>query len=144
MDNLSPEDRRKNMQNIRSTGTKMEQRVLRELWKQGLRYRKNVRTLPGKPDIALKKYKIVVFLDSCFFHACPQHFIMPKNNRDYWKKKINRNIERDFEINQYYLNNGWIVLRFWEHETRKELNKVVNHIMKTVQERKKSLEQTID
>lgn len=136
MDNLSPEDRRKNMQNIRSTNTKMEQRVLRKLWKLGLRYRKNVRSLPGKPDIAIKKYKIVVFLDSCFFHACPHHFIMPKNNRDYWEKKIKRNIERDYEINQYYLNNEWTVMRFWEHETRKELDKVVNHIIEAVQERK--------
>jgi DNA mismatch endonuclease (patch repair protein) len=137
MDNLSREDRRKNMQNIRSKETKMEVRVRKELWERGIRYRKNVKNLPGNPDIAIKKYKIVVFLDSCFFHGCPLHFVMPATNQPYWEKKITRNIERDQEINLYYKNKGWSILRFWEHETKKEnINNVIDSIFQTIQMKK--------
>lgn len=137
MDNLSREDRRKNMQNIRSKETKMEVRVRKELWERGIRYRKNVKDLPGNPDIAIKKYKIVVFLDSCFFHGCPLHFVMPATNQPYWEKKITRNIERDQEINLYYKNKGWSILRFWEHETKKEnINNVIDSIFQTIQMKK--------
>ncbi|MFD0695735.1 very short patch repair endonuclease [Paenibacillus sp. GCM10027628] len=137
MDNLSESDRRKNMQNIRSTGTKMELRVLQALWKRGLRYRKNVKDLPGKPDISIKKYKIVVFLDSCFFHGCKEHFIMPASNTEYWSKKIERNKIRDLEVSKDYESRGWLVLRFWEHETKKELEKVIETILTAVEKRKK-------
>lgn len=137
MDNLSRDDRRKNMQNIRSKETKLEVRVRKALWKKGVRYRKNVTGMPGKPDIAIKKYKIVIFLDSCFFHRCPLHFIMPASNKTYWEKKISRNIERDQEINQYYNNKGWSILRYWEHETKKNnLDNVIENIIQTIQMKK--------
>lgn len=138
MDNLSPENRRKNMQNIRSKETKMEVRVRKALWGRGIRYRKNVKNLPGNPDIAIKKYKIVIFLDSCFFHGCPTHFVMPATNRSYWEKKITRNIERDQEINFYYQNNGWSILRFWEHETKKgNFDNLIEDISQVIQLKKK-------
>lgn len=118
-DNLTKEQRHKNMTNIRSTNTRIEKDVTKALWNFGYRFRKNVKTLPGKPDIAIQKYKIVIFLDSCFWHKCPEHFKKPKSNLEYWEPKIKRNIERDAEINQYYKDNNWHILRIWEHEIKK-------------------------
>lgn len=118
-DNLTKEQRHKNMTNIRSTNTRIEKDVTKALWNLGYRFRKNVNTLPGKPDIAIQKYKIVIFLDSCFWHKCPEHFKKPKSNLEYWEPKIKRNIERDAEINQYYKDNNWHILRIWEHEIKK-------------------------
>ena len=118
-DNLTKEQRHKNMTNIRSTNTRIEKDVTKALWNLGYRFRKNVKTLPGKPDIAIQKYKIVIFLDSCFCHKCPEHFKKPKSNLEYWEPKIKRNIERDAEINQYYKDNNWHILRIWEHEIKK-------------------------
>ncbi len=118
-DNLTKEQRHKNMTNIRSTNTRIEKDVTKALWNLGYRFRKNVKTLPGKPDIAIQKYKIVIFLDSCFWHKCPEHFKKPKSNLEYWEPKIKRNIERDAEINQYYKDNNWHILRIWEHEIKK-------------------------
>ncbi len=118
-DNLTKEQRHKNMTNIRSTNTKIEKDVTKALWNLGYRFRKNVKTLPGKPDIAIQKYKIVIFLDSCFWNKCPEHFKKPKSNLEYWEPKIKRNIERDSQINQYYKDNNWHILRIWEHEIKK-------------------------
>ena len=118
-DNLTKEQRHKNMTNIRSTNTRIEKDVTKALWNLGYRFRKNAKTLPGKPDIAIQKYKIVIFLDSCFWHKCPEHFKKPKSNLEYWEPKIKRNIERDAEINQYYKDNNWHILRIWEHEIKK-------------------------
>lgn len=118
-DNLTKEQRHKNMTNIRSTNTRIEKDVTKALWNFGYRFRKNVKTLPGKPDIAIQKYKIVIFLDSCFWHKCPEHFKKPKSNLEYWEPKIKRNIERDAQINQYYKDNNWHILRIWEHEIKK-------------------------
>ena len=118
-DNLTKEQRHKNMTNIRSTNTKIEKDVTKAVWNLGYRFRKNVKTLPGKPDIAIQKYKIVIFLDSCFWHKCPEHFKKPKSNLEYWEPKIKRNIERDSQINQYYKDHNWHILRIWEHEIKK-------------------------
>ncbi|MED4909389.1 very short patch repair endonuclease [Brevibacillus centrosporus] len=138
MDNLKPEDRRKNMQNIRSAGTKLEERISKALWKRGVRFRKNEKSLPGKPDLSIKKYKLVVFLDSCFFHGCPEHFIAPKTNADYWVPKIDRNKRRDQEINALYNEMGWKVMRFWEHEAKRNLDDVVDSIVKAIGEQRQN------
>ena len=87
-DNLSKDDRIKNMQAIRSTHTKLEDKVCDELWNRGYRFRRNVSGLFGKPDIAIKKYKIVIFIDSCYWHGCEIHGNMPKSNQDYWLKNL--------------------------------------------------------
>lgn len=126
-DTISKEQRSKNMQAIRSQ-SKLENIVTRELWKKGYRFRKNVKSLLGKPDIAIQKYKIVVFVDSCFWHVCPIHGNNPKSNKDYWNKKLSRNQERDAEVNSYYQEKGWHIKRIWEHEIKKDLNEVVNEI----------------
>lgn len=121
-DNLTPEQRHKNMTHIKSTNTKIEKDITKALWNLGYRFRKNVKSLPGKPDIAIKKYKIVIFLDSCFWHKCPEHFKKPKSNLEYWEPKIKRNVERDTEINSYYQHKNWHILRIWEHEVKKDFD----------------------
>jgi len=131
-DNLTKEQRHKNMCNIQSTGTKIEKDVSKALWNLGYRFRKNVKTLPGKPDIAVKKYKIAVFLDSCFFHKCPEHFKKPKSNLEYWEPKIQRNIKRDKEVSRYYKANNWHILRVWEHEIKKDFDKTIIKIQKFI------------
>ncbi|MFS0777662.1 very short patch repair endonuclease [Neobacillus sp. 3P2-tot-E-2] len=133
-DMFTKEQRSKNMKAIRSTGTTLEKRVTSELWRRGFRFRKNVKTLMGKPDIAIKKHRIVIFLDSCFFHSCPLHGNKPSSNVEYWEKKLKRNIERDKEVTEYYKKIGWYILRVWEHEVKNNLegtiDKIANFILK--------------
>ena len=127
-DNLTKEQRTKNMKAIKSSHTKMEDYICKVLWKEGFRFRKNVKNLPGKPDIAIKKFKIVIFLDSCFWHKCPEHFKKPKSNLEYWDPKIERNVKRDIEVNKFYNDNQWHILRIWEHEFKNNLDATINKI----------------
>lgn len=126
-DTITKEQRRKNMQAIKSI-SKLEGVVSRQLWNEGFRFRRNTKNLFGKPDISIKKYKIVIFIDSCFWHQCPQHKNMPKTNTGFWRKKLSRNIERDQEVNHYYEKNGWSIKRIWEHEVKEDLDKVIDEI----------------
>ncbi|WP_439024603.1 very short patch repair endonuclease [Bacillus halotolerans] len=120
MDNVSKEKRSNTMKAVKSKNTKIEKVVSKEIWGRGIRFRKNVKNLKGKPDIAIKKYKIVIFIDSCFWHGCPLHGRIPKSNVEFWNNKIKRNIERDKSINQYYTKKGWNILRIWEHDLNKK------------------------
>lgn len=129
MDNLKPEHRRKNMQNIRSANTKIEILIRSELHKIGYRFRKNVKNLIGKPDIVFPKYKVVVFLDSCFWHMCPYHSNIPKTNRKYWLPKLRCNKARAIEVNKKLRKDGWTVLRFWEHQIHNDLEKCLNKVL---------------
>lgn len=122
MDNHSKEIRSYNMSRIRSTDSKPEEMVRKYLFSKGLRYRKNVKTLPGKPDIVLKKYKTVVFVNGCFWHGhenC-KYFVIPKSNTDYWDKKIQRNIERDVSTYKKLSELGWNIIIVWECELKKD------------------------
>lgn len=122
MDNHSKEVRSYNMSKIRSTGTKPEEIVRKYLFSKGLRYRKNVKTLPGKPDIVLLKYKTVVFVNGCFWHGhqnC-RYFVMPKSNTGYWESKIKSNIARDKITYDSLLALGWNVRIVWECELKKD------------------------
>lgn len=127
-DKISKEDRSKNMRAVRSKNTLMENKVSTELWKRGYRFRRNVKDLEGKPDIAIKKYKVAIFLDSCFWHGCSIHGEIPKTNVEFWTKKINRNKQRDLEVDRYYQNLGWKTLRIWEHDVKKDFNSVIEEI----------------
>src|SRR5699024_2261330 len=102
--------------------------VSKELWRKGFRFRRNINKLFGKPDISIKKYKIVIFIDSCFWHQCPIHANMPKSNVEYWKSKLERNVERDKEVNQYYKDKVWHLKRIWEHEIKDDLDKVIGEL----------------
>lgn len=136
-DNLSKEDRQKNMRAIKARRTKLEEKVTRELWKRGLRFRKNVNDLMGKPDIAIKKYKTVIFLDSCFWHQCPIHSNKPKTNKEYWLKKLERNKERDKEVTQYYIEKGWQILRIWEHDIKEDFDRTIAKIINFINDARK-------
>ena len=128
---ISKEVRSRNMAAIRSV-SKLEDKVSRELWKKGLRYRRNDKSLFGKPDFAIKKYKIVIFIDSCFWHQCPIHGNMPKNNAEYWNEKLIRNIERDKEVTNFYTNKGWNILRVWEHDFKEDFQGTLDKIVEFV------------
>jgi len=128
MDNLKPAQRKKNMQNIRSADTKLEVSVRSALHKAGFRFRKNDKKIIGKPDIVFSSKKIVVFLDSCFWHKCPYHSNIPKINRKYWIPKLERNRQRGEEVNKRLKLQGWIVLRFWEHQVKNNFDGVIKNI----------------
>ena len=130
-DNHTPEVRSYNMSRIKSKDTKPEEKVRKYLFSKGFRYRKNVRTLPGCPDIVLPKYKTVIFVQGCFWHMhdCGR-FHWPASNQEYWKTKILRNVERD-SINVEKLKSlGWKVLTVWECELKeKELANTMNRLI---------------
>ena len=119
-DNHTKEVRSRNMSHIRSKNTKPEEKVRKYLFSKGFRYRKNVRTLPGCPDIVLPKYKTVIFVNGCFWHKhdCPR-FVWPSSNEDYWIPKIQRNVERDEMNTRHLMSLGWNVLVVWECELKK-------------------------
>ena len=136
MDNLKPDQRRKNMQHIKSNNTSIELALRKALRDKGFRYRKNYRDLPGKPDIALTKYKIAIFCDSEFFHGKDWEVLKPRlekgNNSDYWIKKISRNMEHDDEINKQLLYLGWTVIRFWGKDILKKTEECVRVVEETI------------
>jgi DNA mismatch endonuclease, patch repair protein len=140
MDNLSPQQRSKNMAAIRSTNTKAEIRLAKALWNLGYRYRKNNRTIFGTPDLTFKKLKIAIFVDSEFFHG--KDWETQKNrvktNTEFWQKKIKRNIQRDIEVNNYLESQNWKVLRFWSVEIEKNLEDCVAKIQSEIISRQKS------
>ena len=131
MDNLISEQRKKNMRAIKNSDTKPEILLRKELWRQGYRYRKNCKNIFGKPDIVFLKKKIAVFCDGEFWHGYnyTEGSDAADTNKEYWNKKIKRNIERDKEVNEYLRQEGWIVLRFWSKEILKDLSKCVKIII---------------
>lgn len=136
MDVLTPEQRRRNMQRIKSKNTRIEVMLRKALWEKGYRYRKNYNELPGKPDIVLTKYKIAIFCDSEFFHGKDWQVLKPRleqgNNSEFWINKISRNIERDNEINKRLLSEGWAVIRFWGNDIKKHTDECVKVIEETI------------
>ena len=121
---------------IKGKDTKPEMIVRKYLFSRGLRFRVQVRKLPGNPDIVLPKYKTVIFVNGCFWHGhegC-KYFRLPKSNVEFWKEKIERNIKRDKESTQALFDLGWKVVRVWECELRNKanredtLNKIYNSI----------------
>lgn len=107
------------MSHIRSTNSKPEEIVRKYLFSQGLRYRKNVKKLPGCPDIVLPKYHTVIFVNGCFWHRhdCSR-FVWPSSNQDYWRPKILRNVERDKKNTEELKALGWNVITVWEYRFR--------------------------
>ena len=114
-DRIIREQRSEVMRKIRSQ-SQLENIVAKELYRNGIRYRRNSRNLFGRPDISIKKYKLVIFIDSCFWHCCPIHGNIPKSNVDFWEKKLTRNAERDIEVNKYHSDIDWNIIRIWEHD----------------------------
>lgn len=137
MDRHTPEQRRKNMQAVKSKDSDIEKKLRKELWARGIRYRKNTKAVIGKPDIVFVGKKVAVFCDGEFWHGYNweerQNDI--KSNREFWIAKIQRNMERDSEINEQLTAEGWIVLRFWGHEIKKNCTECVDKIVNVLKER---------
>lgn len=134
MDKHSKEQRSKNMRAIKATGTKDEVRLAKALWSLGFRYRKNNKKVFGKPDLTFKKYKLAIFVDSEFFHGkdWETEKFRIKSNTEFWHKKIERNIQRDKEVNSYLIQNGWTVLRFWSKDVKTNLDDCTNKIISII------------
>ena len=124
------------MQRIKAKDTSIEVKLRKALWNKGYRYRKNYGSLPGKPDIALTKYKIAIFCDSEFFHGKDWEVLNPRleksNTSQYWISKISRNRERDDEINKRLLFEGWTVIRFWGKDIQKNVDECVRVVEETI------------
>jgi len=127
--------RSQQMARVKSKNTSFEMLLRRELWRRGLRYRANDKTVFGKPDVVFKGKKIAVFVDSEFWHGkdYPNGRNIPKTNNEYWVKKIERNIARDKEVNRTLKENGWAVIRIWSKDLKKNLSEYVEQIQKTVE-----------
>jgi len=131
-DTVSKKRRSKIMSAVRSKDTKIEVAFRKALWKKRFRYSKNSKKYFGKPDLVLKKYKTVIFLDSCFWHGCKKHLRMPTSSKKYWQNKIERNIARDKEVNAHYRKSGWKTIRIWEHQWKKSPEKVIEKTLKSL------------
>jgi len=123
-----------NMSRVKNKNSEIEQLLRKELWKRGLRYRKNVTTVYGKPDIVFLRKKIAVFCDSEFWHGFDWEHRKNdiKSNKEFWIKKIERNIQRDKEVNDKLQADGWIVLRFWGKAIKTETALCADKIEKAV------------
>jgi len=127
-DIFTPEKRSEVMSKVKGKNTAPELLVRRELWKRGFRYRVHDRSLPGTPDISSKRHRLAVFIDGCFWHACPLHFKYPKSNPLYWERKIRRNRERRNEVRKGLKDMGFTILEFFECEVNGGLEAVVSRI----------------
>lgn len=129
MDNLTKEQRRKNMQNIRSTGTTPERLIMRELRRRKIYFANHAEFITGKPDIVFRRKRIAVFIGSDFWHGHPKRCIMPQTNIKYWSQKIERNRRRDKEVNRSLKQNGWKVIRLWEYDVKHRFDKCISKIL---------------
>jgi DNA mismatch endonuclease (patch repair protein) len=142
VDNLTPKDRRKTMQAVKGQGTALERR----LWSMlaGMHvcgWERNPRDIKGKPDVVFRKYKLAIFVDGCFWHGCPHcKRTLPESNSEYWQRKLDRNQKRDKENTCWLTENGWTVIRIWEHEMKSP--KARCRIRKSIRKALKSLEIT--
>lgn len=130
--------RSRTMSRVRGKDTAPELMLRRALWELGYRYRKNVKSLPGTPDIAIKKYKVAVFIDGEFWHG--YHWAEKKDriqrNRDYWIPKIERNMQRDRQVTQQLQAVGWTVFRFWERKLRADFHICLQAIVDELERKK--------
>ena len=127
-DVLAPKQRSYCMSQIRGMDTKPEVVLRKALWHLGFRYRIRNR-LPGQPDLVFTSFRTVVFVDGCFWHKCPEHFVQPKTRTQFWLKKINGNVARDQRNNEALRSEGWHVVRIWEHETKESLENAVARVV---------------
>lgn len=136
MDRLTKEQRSKNMRSIRGKDTGIEIKLRKALWHQGIRYRKNFKTLPGKPDIAITKYKIAVFCDSEFWHGKDweklEERLLKGERSEFWIGKIKRNMERDRDTDLKLGNMGWKVIRFWGDDINKDVDGCVSVVKESI------------
>jgi len=128
-DVLTPKQRTYNMSQIRGKNTRPEVKLRKLLWSAGIRGYRIHYNLTGKPDIVFIKKKIAIFIDGCFWHKCPVCFQEPETRKEFWMKKIQSNIDRDKKVDKQLKNDGWTVIRIWEHEIKKEPENAVKKII---------------
>lgn len=136
VDNLTKEQRRRNMQAIKAKDTSIELTLRRRLFSRGVRYRVHRNVLGTHPDISINKYRVAIFCDGDFWHGKKYGEHPPTTNEKYWYEKIRRNKERDLEQTLLLRDNGWIVLRFWESDIKDDVDRCVNVILSMIEKRK--------
>lgn len=132
-DKLTKEQRSYCMSRIRAQNTSPEIKFRKFIWEKGVRGYRVKNKIHGKPDLYFPKKKLAVFLDGCFWHKCPKCFVKPKSRNEYWDKKIENNIMRDKQINAKLKKEGIRVIRIWEHDIKKDLNKCYGKLNKKLQ-----------
>jgi len=135
-DKLTPEMRSWNMSRIRGKDTKFEVKVRQYLFSKGLRFRKNDKRYPGKPDVVLPKYRTVIFINGCFWHmheGC-KYFVWPKSNVEFWRDKLQRNVANDKAHHQQLHDMGWNVIVLWECELKSEFESVMDTVIKSLKD----------
>jgi len=120
------------MSRIRSRDTRPEIRLRKALWARGLRYRLQVKPPTGRPDIVFKGARVAVFVDGCFWHGCPQHYVRPRSREEFWSNKLRENVGRDCRQTRDLEQADWRVCRFWECEVWEQLDRVVDTIHQAV------------
>lgn len=136
-DRLTPEKRSWNMSRVHNTDTSIEVKVRKYLFSKGFRFRKNVKTLPGKPDIVLPKYKTVIFVHGCFWHrheGCKDN-TTPKTRTEFWEEKFRKNVENDRLHMESLRMNGWNVIIIWECEIEKDFDNTMDRVVRQILER---------
>ena len=131
-DVLSHDQRRYNMSRIQAKNTGPEVKLRKLLYAEGIRGYRIHYDLPGKPDIVFTKKKIAIFIDGCFWHKCPACFQEPETRKEFWTKKIQSNVDRDKKVNELLKDDGWTILRFWEHDVRKNPDAIVKQISEMI------------
>lgn len=126
--------RSEQMSRIRSTQTSPERALRSAVWRAGLRYRLYSRILVGKPDLVFPRAKVVIFIDGCFWHGCPDHYVQPRSRLDYWSEKLRTNVLRDIQRTSDLEALGWRVARIWECEVEVALERTVRRILSAVRD----------
>lgn len=134
MDSVGVKQRSYNMSQIRSSGNKTTEvafaKILRSNKISG--WRRHAKNKFGSPDFIFNKYRIVVFIDGCFWHGCKIHYKIPSTNVKYWKQKITGNINRDRKVDKYYEDNKWKLFRIWEHEIKKNPSRSLLRVLRII------------
>lgn len=120
--------RSEQMSRIRGKDTSPERLLRSALWQAGLRFRLQTRTPSGRPDVVFAKARVAVFIDGCFWHGCPEHYVRPRTRNEFWSAKLRENVERDRRQTIHLETEGWRVCRFWEHQIFEALPEVVDTV----------------
>ncbi|MDA8272859.1 MAG: very short patch repair endonuclease [Deltaproteobacteria bacterium] len=132
-DTISKQKRSEIMRAVKDRDSGIEIAFRKALWQKGFRYRKNSSKYFGKPDIVLKKYKTVIFIDSCFWHGCKKHCRIPATRKKYWETKIERNKQRDKEVSRHYKKINWKIFRVWEHDIKIKFSKSIQKVISNLE-----------
>jgi DNA mismatch endonuclease (patch repair protein) len=133
MDTVTKAVRSRIMSAVKQKDSEIERKLRLALWAEGVRYRKHVRMF-GTPDLVISTTRLLVFVDSCFWHGCRYHYRCPKSNAGFWQSKIDRNRRRDLKVTRFYRRRGWSVVRFWEHQLASDFDACVAKVLSVVNE----------